>query len=628
MDVDALEKTPFQGVIKLNRLLLATFCVAVWALLAFYEHSQLQRIEAQSLFLYDDLFFENAMKMPAGFLGYIGSFLTQFLYYPALGAAIFVALLLLLYWLVRKAFHLSEYYTVVAMLPLFLVLAINTQLGYWIYYIKLPGYWFVPVLGTIAGLLAIWLFNRASYKLHILVIVLWTIVGYPLFGFYALCSSLCMALIALSMAIRNGNRKRLVFDGVAVLLVAVVLIYEVPLFWYNYYNSLAVEYMHTAGLPSYHWDINSELFLKSIIPYWIPFVLLFATQLILALLYNKLSGKGGNFKVIYSVQALLLVLVLGFSYLYWYKNTNYRVENKQDAAMWEGDWRRVADLARDTELPSRQIVMNRNIALLQMGLAGEEMFTYPDGSADIDAPIAVHLTHTGGLMSYWCFGKFNFCYRWCVENAVERGWTVEYLKHAVRSMLLNGEYALAKRYTGILKRTLFHREWAERHERLANNPEAIAKLPEFAVPLQMSMYADALDVDESFVEAYLLNNIANGSTTVHSPVFAEAALMFSLTRKDSRGFWGNLNRYFYNRQLHRLPTHYQEAVLLFAQLDKSVNVSRIPIDNNVNARFKGFMSRVTKYKGMKESDMAPYFKEDYGDTYWYFYFFVRKIKTN
>ena len=31
---------------------------------------------------------------------------------------------------------------------------------------------------------------------------------------------------------------------------------------------------------------------------------------------------------------------------------------------------------------------------------------------------------------------------------------------------------------------------------------------------------------------------------------------------------------------------------------------------------------------MKEAEMAPYFKEDYGDTYFYFYFFVRKIKTN
>lgn len=628
MDVIDSKSTTPRSVTKVNRLLLAAICVVVWALLAFYEQAQLLRIEAQSLFLYDDLFFINSMKVPAGMLGYIGCFLTQFLYYPALGAAIFVALLAVVYLLTRKAFRISAHYAMVAMLPMLLLLATNTQLGYWIYYIKHPGYWFVAALGTIVGLLAIWLFNRASYKLHIPVIIVWTIVGYPLFGFYALFSALCMAVIALSMAIRNGNRKRLIFDGFAVLLVALVLVFEVPVFWYDYYNAVAIENIHTAGLPTYHWDITSDAFIRSIYFYWAPFALLFLVQLVFAALYNKLSGTGKDSKKGLAVQILLLASAVLFCYFWWYKNTNFRIENKQDAAMWRDDWKSVAEYARDTELPSRQIVLNRNIALLNTGDAGEKMFTFPDGSADIDAPMAVHLTHTGGLMSYWCFGKFNFCYRWCVENAVERGWTVEYLKHAVRSMLLNGEYTLVKRYTNILKHTLFHREWAERYERLADKPEAIAKVAEFKLPLSMAVYADALDVDESFVEAYLLNNIATGATLVHSPTFSEAALMFSLTRKDTRGFWSNLNRYLYNRQLRRLPTHYQEAILLFSNLDRSVDASRIPIDESIKNRFKAFMSRVSKYKGQKEEDMAPHFKQDFGNTYWYFYFFVRKIKTN
>ena len=101
-----------------------------------------------------------------------------------------------------------------------------------------------------------------------------------------------------------------------------------------------------------------------------------------------------------------------------------------------------------------------------------------------------------------------------------------------------------------------------------------------------------------------------------------------MTRKDTRGFWGNLNRYFYNRKLERLPVHYQEALLLFSFLDKSVDVSRIPIDKKIVRRFERFRERVDRYKGKKEDDIEQYFKSDFGDTYWYFYFFVRKIKTN
>ena len=78
----------------------------------------------------------------------------------------------------------------------------------------------------------------------------------------------------------------------------------------------------------------------------------------------------------------------------------------------------------------------------------------------------------------------------------------------------------------------------------------------------------------------------------------------------------------------RLPTHYQEAVLLYSNLDRSVNISNLPIEDGVRQRFNAFMRKTRDYKGLKETEMAPHFKEDFGDTYWYFYFFVRKIKTN
>ncbi len=613
---------------KINKIVLAIFAIATWGLLAFYESALLQRVDAQSLFLFDETFFERSMRVPAGFLGYIGSFLTQFMYYPALGAAIFVALLLVVYMLVRRVFRVSARWALLAMVPMFLLLSIDTQLGYWIYYIKFPGYWFVPTVGTIAMLLAIWLFDRASYKWHIPVIVVWTILGYPLFGFYALFASLCMAALSLSLALRNGNRMRIIFDGVATMVVAIALVIEVPLAWYEYYNSVAVEYVHTVGLPSYHWDITADHFSKSIIPYWIPYLLLFVYILLLSVIYNKLSSRLDVDRRYIVINVSILLVSLLFSYCYWYRNTNYRIENKQDAAMWNGEWRKVADYARDTEEPSRQIVMSKNIALLNLGTAGDEMFTYPDGSALIDAPINIHLTHTGGIMSYYCYGKFNFAYRWCVENAVEMGWKVEYLKHAIRCMLLQHEYPIARRYINILKKAPFHRAWALHYEKFLDNPELIAKEREFIVPLQMCKYADVLDVDDSFVEAYLINNLPTNYTMEHSPIYNEAALMSALVRKDANMFWGNFLRYLSKRKLNRLPTHYQEAVLLFSNMNRNIDISNLKIDNSVRMRFNSFMQATKRYKGMKEAEMAPYMKKDFGRTYWYFYFFVRNIKTN
>ena len=40
------------------------------------------------------------------------------------------------------------------------------------------------------------------------------------------------------------------------------------------------------------------------------------------------------------------------------------------------------------------------------------------------------------------------------------------------------------------------------------------------------------------------------------------------------------------------------------------------------------MERVFANKGKSEAEMAPAFTDDFKDTYFYFYFFVRNIKTN
>ena len=78
--------------------------------------------------------------------------------------------------------------------------------------------------------------------------------------------------------------------------------------------------------------------------------------------------------------------------------------------MWNEDWKEVAELSRATDAPTRQIVMNKNIALLKTGRLGNEMFAYPDGSADIETSIPVRLAQTGGKMAYYQYGKFNFCF--------------------------------------------------------------------------------------------------------------------------------------------------------------------------------------------------------------------------
>ena len=180
----------------------------------------------------------------------------------------------------------------------------------------------------------------------------------------------------------------------------------------------------------------------------------------------------------------------------------------------------------------------------------------------------------------------------------------------------------------MLKHTIFHRSWAERYEQMIEKPQLVEKATDITIPRQLYCYKNTLDVDESFVEAYLMNVMVSNLYVNPSPLCTEASLMFALIRKDIQLYWNTMVAYLGNHAQLRIPTHYQEALLLYANLDRRADISKFKLDNRVTERFRKFSQLSAKYKGMSEDQMAPYFKDEFGDTYWYFYFFVRDIRTN
>ena len=616
---------------KVSKIVVALFFVAVWALLAFKESAVLFRVSEQSLFLYNGHFFREAMALPAGFLSYLSAFFIQFFYYPQLGATVYVLLLVALYVLTKRVFDIPARWSLLALLPVAVVLAYSTQLGYWIFYMKIQGFYYMALLATLASLLVAWVCLK--YKtLYAPVVILWAVGGYMLFGAYALGSAVVIAVASLVDRIKSRYAPIFIASAALMLVAVCIFVYAVPLgmYHYNIYSNTMLGHMPFAGLPVHQWVFgNTEMFPNGIFEYWLPIVLLPLVYLLLAFLRGSLgeSKEGKNSKLSVAVNVALLVIIVAFTSFYWYNDVNFGIENKQNRAMWSEDWEAVAEYAKESKLPTRQIVLNKNMALLKLGRLGEEAFKYPDGSADIAHPGVVHLTQTGGMMNYFQYGKFNFCYRWCIENAVEYGWRAEYLKHAVRCMLLSGQHKLAMRYINILKETLFYRSWACEMENYINEPKLISKQEEFRMPLLMYNYKDALELDDSYVEVYLSKSLSGTSTKDDSRLYAEAAVVFALVRKDVKLFWETMSRYIAQGKMTRVPNHFQEAIVLFTSLNKDITTN-IPIDFKVKNRFESFIKNIQKYKGMKEKEMAPYFVDEYGDTYWYFYFFVREIKTN
>ena len=211
-----------------------------------------------------------------------------------------------------------------------------------------------------------------------------------------------------------------------------------PLVYYRtMYGETMLQYMWSAALPSYRYGQETYFW-----PYHIPYYGL-AFSFLLALTLPLVSEKIQRRRIAALLPALLLAGYAGGLYGVWYRDTNFEKEIRMQRAVEERDWESVLRTYKEKpkgwghkEMPvTRIMVMMKNVALLRLGRAGDEMFTYQDGAELQHAPFPVKMTQVGGKMIYYEVGKENFCTRWNMEDAVEFGWRVSHLKYMTKAAL-------------------------------------------------------------------------------------------------------------------------------------------------------------------------------------------------
>jgi len=359
---------------------------------------------------------------------------------------------------------------------------------------------------------------------------------------------------------------------------------------------------------------------------WLPFAmsvcLLLAYSLLAQLPVSKTARKE---KLRYYISSLVVLLLLS-SPLYLFKNDpNLTAVLNALEAVEQNDWEKVVTYtAAKKNPPNRSMVMLRNLALYKSGKAGDTMFQYPDG----DAPYPSSRNHQVlrlliGKPLYYHYGKLNYCYRWCMEDHVEYGLKVEHLKYMTKCALINREYALAKKYIHTLKQTLFFRKWAIQYEKMAQTPALIKQNTEIQLVLPLMAYNDQLDGDGGMIESYLLNNFTH--MRGGPPALVELSMQSALIQKNLEAFWPKFLLYAHHSK--RVPIHYQEAALLFAQIHQ-FEIKTVPIDDVVKSRFQ----ELIHFSEIVQSDLAaennPQILKRFGKTYWYYYFFVKNLQTN
>ena len=579
---------------------LALFMVA--GALLFFEADLLWKLQERNLFLDTSLFFDEQMVVPGGLLSWAGSWLTQFFVYPWLGTLVLCACWWLLMWLVKKAFALTDLWMPLALVPVALLLLTIVDMGYWIYFLKLPGHVFVGTLGTIAVAALLWAFRALPQRwgLRLAFITVTAFVGYPLYpllGVYGIAATLLMGLYILRF-------DQPLWQKVTGSLVALAGAALVPLLCYHYaYHETNLANIYYAELPLYFLQEEYHA-------YYLPYYGL-ALFFVLMVLVRFDSIK--RFRRI-ATQVLVLGALAWAVFTYWYKDENFHHELRMQRCIEQNDWQGVVDeAARQEDEPTRAIVMMRNLALSRLGRQADEMYLYPNGSKRYEAPFDMRLMMCIGPMIYYHYGMINYSARLSTEMGVEFGWRVENLKLLAKCALLNQEEGRSRKYLNLLKHTTFYGDWAE---------EAPA-MDELKTVARMMHYTNFLSGDNGYVERFLMNRLAE-STSKDDALFQEQALLASLWTKDITQFWYHFRTYLELHPNARLPRYIQEAAYLYGKLEGRQMIDQMPIDQSVKQSFENFMAAAQHYNHM-EADVVREGMKGFNDTYYFDYYLNRDL---
>ncbi len=574
------------------------------------EADYLWKAQELDLFLSTPQFLEQQMTASGWLLTWLGSFLTTFFQEPELGACLLVGCWLLLTLVLWRAFLIPAEWACVLLVPIAAILVTVVGLGYWIYYLPMHGHFFAATIGTLLASGSVWLFRCLSSRhcLRPVYIIVSTAVLYPLVGWYGLLAAVLSGIMAWRMP-DMSMACRALSTGAALLSVA-----GCPLVYYHaLYCQASIQDIYWTGLPVFFQGDYHPAYLM-------PYAMLAVTLCVMAATSQTARRQSAVSPAVRTCsQALLLAALVLTVWHCWYRDYNFHKELSMQRHLEQLDWEgMVKDAARQEEEPTRAIVMMRNLALFQLGRQGDEMYRYRRGNkpyaTDLPKPLAAMLAPC----LYFHYGQLNYCDRWCMEAAMETGWRTVHLKYLVRSALANGEEQAAKKYIDLLKRSVSHRQWAERYERLLRDRGALLADKEFAPVLHLGKSDDMLGNDYARIELFLMHQFAYHDS--NDSLFNEQAVMSAMWARQPQLFWPHLLRYAASHRDRHIPVHFQEAALLFGQFPSGPDISRMTFDGKVVNDYEGFMQLMQRYDGISLERMRQVLSPRFGHTYYYEYY--------
>lgn len=562
--------------------LLAFMAFAVYIL--YINQEVLYTAHDRSEFIFGTPFFDRLMSKPFGLMQYVGAWLTQLFYHPALGAAVLLAIWALIFFVGIKAFRLQGSASALMLLPVAFLLTSVVDTGYWIYVSTIRGYWFSQSVAYFIMLLLLWAARNTPRRWHLA----WYLVGvllYPVLGWFALLFILCLAIF------EKPTWREAV--GVALMLSAAI-IWRALL-----YSNQKLDDVVLAGLPRFITPSDRSDHLTT------PFWALGAVSVLIPLCHRFLSKR--------FVPVICAVIGILFTWSLMFRDKNYIDEMRMVRHACDDNWKEVLKMAEANDRPTSTMMFLKNIALMNEGGLLDRSFKLGNDAVSLNNPDSLHVTllDIASPLVYYNYGMMNEAIRLNYENAIQAGFSPFYLKSLARCALAQGDNKLMERFTELLHRLPYYGDWQP-----APASEKVKEL--------QKCYPDELTGVENS-DSYLVNNISLWYQS-DSKTASEQALFYAMLRCDSHRFWESLRNYVKLHQNEEFPLHAQEAYILF--MDKAPEEKRmmLPVEQAVYNRYQQFWATLQSLAkpGMSLEVLGEQTREEWGGTFWWYNLFGNK----
>ena len=563
----------------------------VYAFFAFKYPYHLHFQEQYQLFESTWDYFISVVTVPGGLADWIGRFLTQFSYYAPAGAVVMAILfcaIQLLTWSVCSRKTLTVY--ALSFVPAIAALAFycdESALAGGAVAIILP-----LAMAALTGLVHE-VFTRRLLKAVLVPVV------------YLACGPLAIVYVLIAI-IDEFRRKAVRSVPFAVCMVVIAAICPLVAAWIFPYPLkrlvLGVHYYR------YHNILPGMLWISAL-----------CTVLATAFAAFRLKRDPSKMQWISGTSLFLLLAVAGTGLTL--KAADFGKEEwmRYDFMVRMGMWNRIM-MAADQHNPDNPTTVScLNLALAKTGRMSDHQFEYFQNGPDGLLP-EFKRSHTGPVTTgeiYWHLGMVNTAQRFAFEaqEAIpDFQKSARCYKRLAETNIVNGDLSVARKYLASLHNAMFYRSWADETVRLLDSGNIFEQRKELAEARDRRLKEHDFLFSDTEMDSML------GLLKVENPdnsIALDYLMAWCLLKKDLGRFVECISLV----DAPSMPKSYQEALLLRWVLTHT-DFNGLPeyISRSHVQRIRQF---ITDSKAGKDEN---YMRKQYGDTYWFYYYYRNRAQ--